>query len=420
MLKQIIKIIGKQSASNAWVWAEMLLVSVFLWFIVDSLYVNLRTYFTPTGFHIDHTYLVSLRAVTEDSYQYIPADKRTTSTADDLLTVIDRMRTYPGVEAISLSDASYPYNNSNGWSDVRRDTTRMNAQRRRVTADFFRVFRLTTPEGYTDPLVNNMAFNQLIVSPEIAKELYPEGNVVGKEIGFHYAFGDGDSVAYRIGGVTTPIKLDDFRKPNPTFFFLWTEKMLQDDLSEVALPYMEVCLRVKPEADTDFVARFKKDMVVLARYNNLYMLNIRPFSEVRERFIRDRVNNFKLSLSVIGFLLVNIFLGIVGTFWFRTQQRQGEMGLRIALGSTGGSLQKMLMLEGIVLLLFAFLPAMLISLNIGLKDLVNVELMPFNAGRYFLCQGITFVMIACMISFGILYPALKTARLQPAEALHYE
>jgi putative ABC transport system permease protein len=420
MLKHIIKIITAQRASNAWLWAEMLLVSVFLWFIVDTLYVNVRTYMTPTGFHIDHTYLVSLRAVSDDSYQYIPAEMRTSSTADDLLTVIDRMRTYPGVEAISLSDASYPYNGSDGWSDVKRDTVRMHAQRRRVTADFFRVFRLTTPEGQTDPLVNNLAFNQLIITPEVVDYLYPEGNAVGREIGFRYAFGDGDSVAYRIGAVTTPLKFDDFNKSNPSFFFLWTEKMLQDDVAEVALPAMEVCLRVRPGADNDFIPRFKKDMAVQARYNNLYMLDIRPFSEVRERFIRDRMNDFKMSLSVIAFLLVNIFLGIVGTFWFRTQQRQGEMGLRIALGTTGRGLQAMLMLEGIVLLLFAFLPALLISLNIGLKELVDIELMPFTAARFLLCQGITFVLIACMISFGILYPALKTARLQPAEALHYE
>ena len=37
---------------------------------------------------------------------------------------------------------------------------------------------------------------------------------------------------------------------------------------------------------------------------------------------------------MMGFLLVNILLGIVGTFWFRTQHRRGELGLRVAVGST--------------------------------------------------------------------------------------
>jgi putative ABC transport system permease protein len=420
MIRQIIKIIGAQRANNAWIWAEMLLVSVFLWYIVDTLYVHLRTYLAPAGFQIDHTYLIGFRAVSDDSYQYLPPEKRTTSTADDLLTMMDRIRTYPGVEAVSLSEAAHPYNMGSSANSLRRNGTDMgNVQRRRVTPGFFRVFRIAAPGGETSRLTDNLAFDQLIISTEVEKALYPEGNATGKDI--NYAdFNSVDSISYRVGAVCTPLRFDDFHRPNPSFFLLFSEKMMQQEVSEAILPGLEVCLRVTPEADRDFISRFRVDMAAQLRYNNLYMLNIRPFSEVREHYIRDRVNDFKMSLAVIAFLLVNIFLGMVGTFWFRTQQRQGEMGLRIALGATGRKLQSMLMLEGLVLLLFAFLPAMLVSLNVCLRDLINTDLMPLTAGRFLLCQGITFGLIAAMISFGILYPAVKTARLQPVEALHYE
>lgn len=41
---------------------------------------------------------------------------------------------------------------------------------------------------------------------------------------------------------------------------------------------------------------------------------------------------------MMGFLLLNILLGIVGTFWFRTQHRRAESALRIAvLGPAGCS-----------------------------------------------------------------------------------
>ena len=35
----------------------------------------------------------------------------------------------------------------------------------------------------------------------------------------------------------------------------------------------------------------------------------------------------KTRVAVACFLMANIFLGIIGTFWFRTEYRKGEMGL---------------------------------------------------------------------------------------------
>jgi putative ABC transport system permease protein len=419
LLTQTVKIIWTQRASNAWIWAEMLLVSVFLWYIVDTLYVQLRTYFTPTGFDIEHTYLVDVRAVSDDSYQYIPAGKRTTTTGDDLLTFLDRIRTCPGVEAVSLSQASHPYNHNDGNNGLSRDSANMSAQRRMVTPDFFRVFRIGAVGGETARLVENLTFNQLVIAADVEQVLYPEGNATGKEIETEYN-PNGDSITCRVGGVCTPLRFDDFRRANPSFFILFGEPFIQEFMEESVLSYMEICLRVTPEADRDFAERFRRDMTAQLRYNNLYLLDIRPFADVRERFIRNRMNDFKMSLAVAAFLLVNIFLGMVGTFWFRTRQRQGEMGLRIALGATGRGLQAMLMLEGIILLIFAFAPAVLVCLNVCVAGLIDTDLMPFTAARFILAQAISFALTAGMISLGVSYPAAQTARLHPAEALHYE
>ena len=55
---------------------------------------------------------------------------------------------------------------------------------------------------------------------------------------------------------------------------------------------------------------------------------------IREDYNRTNVNQMQTRFWMMGFLLVNILLGIVGTFWFRTQHRRGELGLRVAVGST--------------------------------------------------------------------------------------
>ena len=303
------------------------------------------------------------------------------------------------------------------YTSLLRDTAECGrAHRKRVTPDFFRVFRVKTPDGETQPLVDNLALNRLVISEDIAKHLYPEGNAQGKEIGFEME----DTLPKTVAAVASTMRYDDFQPAAPVFFFLMGKENLAV-INELLLPYAEICLRVTPEADDkDFPETFRRLMSAQLRYNNLYLLDIRPFSEIRERFLSNRMNDFKMYLAIILFLLANIFLGVAGTFWFRTQHRQGEMGLRMAMGYTGGQLRDLLMGEGMVLLVAAFLPAMLAGLNIGWSELVNTELMPFTPARFFFGQLATFILLAAMILAGISFPARKATRLKPVEALRYE
>ena len=153
---------------------------------------------------------------------------------------------------------------------------------------------------------------------------------------------------------------------------------------------------------------------------NLYLQSITPLSVLREDGIRDGKGEMNTRLSILLFLLINIFLGIVGTFWFRTRQRQGEMGLRMALGSTRSQLRTTVLGEGILLLTLAFIPTVVICVNIMLADLTNTVLMDNTVLRFVVGMLITYLLIVGMIIAGIWYPANEAARLQPAEALHYE
>lgn len=158
------------------------------------------------------------------------------------------------------------------------------------------------------------------------------------------------------------------------------------------------------------------------RLGNLYLLDVQPLSYIRNGYIRSIgvENEVKTRVAVACFLLANIFLGIIGTFWFRTEYRKGEMGLRMALGSTRRQLNSIMVGEGVLLLVLAFIPSLVISFNIAHMDLIDTYQLPFTWLRFAICGGITFVLIVLMIICGVWYPARSTARLEPAEALHYE
>lgn len=105
-------------------------------------------------------------------------------------------------------------------------------------------------------------------------------------------------------------------------------------------------------------------------------------------------------IAVMGFLLFNIFLGIIGTFWFRTEQRKGEMGLRIALGSTRFSLKGIMIAEGVLLLTLIAVPALLICFNLHVSELTKGFYMDYTIARFAAGFLITYLVMAVMIILG--------------------
>lgn len=67
---------------------------------------------------------------------------------------------------------------------------------------------------------------------------------------------------------------------------------------------------------------------------NVYVSSVKPISEYRADMLKPRLDNQKKKIAMVGFMLVNIFFGIVGTFWLRTQSRRAEIGLRAAVGAS--------------------------------------------------------------------------------------
>lgn len=416
MKRHIFLLIWNQRKSNAWLWIELLLASLFLWVIVDYFYVTTQTYFSPLGYDIEHTYRIVLNELSDKSDDYIAEEEKTTTTGEDILTIVDRIRTYPGIENVSISYGGMPYNPGSRSRNVLIDTTSVNVHFIKASPTYFDVFRIPLPKEKT------LRFNRQTAEPEVAiLSADAVKNVSGFQVGcILHEFAE-DSIGNVVRGVCASQRRHDYTIAYPTCFLSLTDQNIAM-FGPGESSQLEICVRVTPEADRDFPTRFRKEMMRQIRVGNIYLLDVQPISSIRKAYIltTGAENEWKTRLSIALFLLINIFLGIIGTFWFRTEYRKGEMGLRMALGSTRNQLRHIFFLEGTFLLVLAFIPALFIGLNLAYGDLIDKELMPFTWVRFLICQAITFLLIAGMIRIGIWYPARQTSRLEPAEALHYE
>ena len=61
MYKMILKQLWNERKGNLFIWLEMLVVSIFLWYAADALFVMYRLYSQPFGFNIEHTYRCEFR-----------------------------------------------------------------------------------------------------------------------------------------------------------------------------------------------------------------------------------------------------------------------------------------------------------------------------------------------------------------------
>ena len=104
-----------------------------------------------------------------------------------------------------------------------------------------------------------------------------------------------------------------------------------------------------------------------------YLVDITSFDFLRSDYFKwtGEVQSIKMSMAIILFFLVNVLLGIVGTFWFRTEQRKNEIGLRMAIGSSKSGLKSYFLTESLILLLLAVVPSAIITIQMRFFD-VNV------------------------------------------------
>ncbi|MDO4165692.1 MAG: ABC transporter permease [Bacteroides sp.] len=419
----LLKQIRNEWRSNLFIFLELLLVFTVLWYIVDWVVVDGRVYREPMGFDTEHCYNISLAKLTEKSAGYIP-DRTLEEETDDLMELIDRLKHRPGVEAVGLSQNCYPYNEgSNGFSFVVDSVT---VQVRAVYADvgFFRVFRYgaTTEEEFAR-IERALAAGELVGSSNLLAS-HPElglntaASLQGLEVGSPRR----EDIHFRIGAVTAPIRWNHFSTTSQWggayMAINLTREFFMQNFGDAR--YVDISLRLTPEADHDFTEKLMQDADRLYQVGNLFLLDVTSLDEYRRSSELEDMNEMKTQMCVLGFLLMNIFLGVVGTFWFRTQHRRKEVALRMAMGSSRRTVFARLITEGLLLLAFASIPAIVIAFNIGWAELVDVEKLPFTAGRFLVGIVLTWLLMAVMIVVGIWYPARKAMKVQPAEALHDE
>src|SRR5829696_6141354 len=242
----------------------------------------------------------------------------------------------------------------------------------------------------------------VVVNQAFAKRFFPNGDSLGKRIGF----GCKEAPCRTIVGVVGNIR--------------------QESLTDEAIPEIYVPFAQIPLNGMTVMVRTSSDPLALAGAVRNEVLSIdknQPIAEVKT--LAQRVNEVvavsrSLMLLFSAFALLALILGAVGIYGivsYSVTQRTHEIGIRMALGARTANVLSLIMRNGLILVLTGIaigiggaivLTRFLTTLLFGVTPTDSVT---------FVVVSVSFFVIAVLAS---LIPALRATRVDPLIALRYE
>ena len=422
MIRHIFKIIRSQFRSNLWILTELFVTFVVVWLMVDYFCNQFVLTHKPVGFETENVYSVVFSITSPDADSFIKYDEGSPEPLRNFRHIIDRLSAQPEIEQVAYAYISLPYTLSNYTNGFQRDTTEwFQCRGYQVSPGYFCVFHITDANtGDTENLEQKLTQDGYIIGENLAEAIYGRRNVVGEAL-----YCGGDTLKSNIIAVSESIRNDEYNTRYPWGYFIYLDlnKAISHGFTESDLGRLQVVFRIRPNVNSsDFADRFFQRTKSELQAGNFQVSSIIPYNDIRRDFLRNHeaANTARLISTVGGFLLANIFLAIIGTFWFRISRRRAELGLRMALGSSRGGIFRFCFLEGLILLTLAAVPAILVCANLLWGDIVSTTVMPQSLTRFLTDVLISWLVLALTILLGIAYPAWQAATLRPADALHEE
>lgn len=416
MKRKLLRQMSNEWQSNAWLALELLIVSVVIWFLADSMYTKISIFNEPRGFDTEHCYLLLFDKLSDKSPDYKEYESRDDEN-EDLKTLVERLKIRPEIEAVALSNNSYPYNYSNSGGTLSIDSfSTKYCIIRLVTPDFLKVFKYTGTHGETPEQLAEMLKNEpdiIFASDNIYNRYGIESldPFIGRKL--HINKTADDSV--KLAAALNVVRYDDYYGRHQSY------SMVRAVPEKSYISCNELVVRVKDNMDKNFAENIMADAWENLHVGNYYISSVKSFSDIRDSFSYNDRNNVRDTIIGGIFLLVNIFLGLLGAFWFRTQQRVSEIAIRKVNGASSGDIFRRVIGEGEIILLIVIPLAILLDYL-----LVHFELNSrfpyayFEPVRFMTCVIVSWALMALMIALGIAIPAYKAMKMQPAIALSEE
>ena len=259
-----------------------------------------------------------------------------------------------------------------------------NYHKLKVSPSYFDVFRMKDKEGRAiTPLVEN-AYRPLVIRRR-RRILLRGQSAIGRQISEN----DDLSEPFTIAAVLPTFRTMTSTARRTALSRYLKGESLQEFVKNFGVRSAELSVRTKCPMTEDEMYAFLEKTADRMTVNNTFVHGVTLLADQRDDQLRFTKNENSKKLSMMAFLLVNVFFGIVGTFWLRTERRRSEIGLRMAIGSSRGRLGEYMYLEGLGLLAITVPILLVFVFNMAFLDKLDSYREPLSILRFLVTLSVS-------------------------------
>jgi putative ABC transport system permease protein len=330
--------------------------------------------------------------------------------------LFERISALPGIDSVGGSFA-IPFcgwKPSTGFTIVGRpesdDDNSLNAMFNPVNPDYFRALDIPLLQGRSFTGSDNSDGRPVVViSEEIARRYFPDGDVLGKQITFSANFGTTgviDEEPREIVGVVGEIKHSGLDKPVVPALYV--------PYSQASWRTMSLVLRtsLKPISLVPVVRG-----EIWALDGDLALSKVKTM----EGMISDSVGQPRLYSTLLAIFAALAFVlamvGIYGVISDSVGQRRREIGIRMALGARQRDVLKQVIGQGMLLVTFGMASGLIAAYALTrvlaslLFDVVPADLTSFGVG------SLGLAVVGLLATY---LPARHASRIEPLKVLRHD
>lgn len=408
MKRALIKQMTSEWRTNIWLIIEMAVVAFAIWTLFSITWIGNKGYFEPRGFTPDNVYSLYAEELKKESPYYLSEFEN--NYYQDRDELVRRLRENPNVEYVSLHNNMLPYNYSFSGNTIEivgmPDSIEYYANLRQAEPDIIKLLDIKSITGKTqDELISMLERGEVLLSNNKSyEEKYGSvNNLIGKQVKAYFS-----ESPLRVGDIVENVRRNDYEPRN--------EGMLLYTFNSGEPEWAEIALKVKPGKEIDFLNDFKNDRS-LTHLRNVYLTDLQSLTDIGDNIQAPIKVENRIRIGLSFFLLVTIFLGLLGSFWFRVQQRVSEIAIRKTFGASNKDLFRRIISEGWLLLVagLIFTSACVWPFIRKITEMTGEEWYTFLA-----VEAVTAGFMALGILLSLWYPAWRAMKIEPAIAVKEE
>lgn len=434
MFKLIIKNLWSRRKRNGWLLAELILVTVVAWVIIDPLVMAVVVKTTPYGYDTDRLVDISMDSYFYGMSGYDESQTDSASLAENAMRIYNRLKSNPQIESVTRKNYNGLGGTSYSSNSFKVDTVYIMSRTISFTRgdNYFTTHGIKSlPGSPSAEELSTMSYaspGECVITESLAKLMFPSvPNPIGHYLNENIEDFQPGEWDFKVAGVVEDVRPDPFQSVALTIFSPREALPL-----DVGGGYM---VRLKPGVDSrKFARELKENHADELKAGNYYLSDAEAQEEILEEtcYSAGWTNTIRLKAMLAVFFFVNLCLGVVGTFVLQTRKRSEDAGVMRSFGATPSYIVKMMLGEGWLLTTVAWVVGCFLYLQYalaeGLAHTHNIAdyydydpSWTSNFGIHFTVVSlVVYVMLLIVVTVGISIPASRISRVKPVDALRDE